>query len=160
MPKQGDFLMVIEAPLSRYKKNNFRIGIAVLLGLAIWFAYDGYFNDKFIQKHTDPNGAADSTLVFNRKAPPFLVGGAVLLGIYLFAIKDKKIIAGENSLVAGKLEIAYDSIQKIDKTHFDSKGYFVITYKDYQGVDADLKISDGSYDNLPALLDKLISVIS
>ena len=98
--------MAIEAPLSRYKKNNFKIGIVVLLGLAIWFAYDGYFNDNFIQKHTNPDGVADSTLAFNRKSPPFLIGGAVLLWIYLFAIKDKKIIAGENSLVAGKLEIA------------------------------------------------------
>ena len=67
---------------------------------------------------------------------------------------------GENSLVAGKLEIAYDSIQKIDKTHFDSKGYFIITYKDYQGVDADLRVSDRTYDNLSAVLDELIGKIS
>jgi len=152
--------MAIEAPLSKHKRNNFVIGIAVLLGLAIWFAYDGYFNEKFIQKHTDEDGMPDSTLVFNRKAPPYLAGAAVLLGVYLFAIKAKKVIAGPDRLIIGKREIAYDSIQKIDKTHFDSKGYFVITYKDYQGVDADMKISDRTYDNLGEVLDHLIAKIS
>ncbi|MHC4722420.1 MAG: hypothetical protein ACYS6I_06885 [Planctomycetota bacterium] len=152
--------MAIEAPLSKYKKNNLRIGIVVLVGLAIWFAYDGYRSEEFIKKHTDQNGKPDSTLVFNRKAPPYLVGAAVLLGVYLFAIKDKKVVADESSLIVGKRQIAYDSIEKIDKTHFDSKGYFVITYKDYQGVDTNLKISDGIYDNLSAVLDELVAKIS
>jgi len=152
--------MAIEAPLSKYKKNSFKIGIVVLVGLAIWFAYDGYRNEKFIKKHTDQNGAPDSTLIFNRKAPPYMIGAAVLLGVYLFAIKDKKVVADESSLIIGKRQIAYDSIEKIDKTHFDSKGYFVITYKDYQGVDADLKLGDGTYDNLPAILDELVAKIS
>lgn len=152
--------MAIEAPLSKYKKNSFKIGIVVLVGLAIWFAYDGYRNEKFIKKHTDQNGVPDGTLVFNRKVPPYLAGAAVLLGLYLFAVKDKKVIAGQDSLIVGKRQIAYDSIEKIDKTHFDSKGYFVITYKDYQGVDADLKLSDRTYDNLPAILDELIAKIS
>jgi len=152
--------MAIEAPLSKYKKNSFKIGIVILIGLAIWFAYDGYRNEKFIQKHTDQNGTPDSTLVFNRKSPPYLIGAAVLLGVYLFVIKGKKVVADENSLVIGRRQIAYDSIEKIDKTHFDSKGYFIITYKDYQGVDADLKLSDGTYDNLSEVLDKLIAEIS
>lgn len=152
--------MAIEAPISKYKKNSFKIGIVILIGLAIWFAYDGYRNEKFIQKHTGQNGTPDSTLVFNRKAPPYLIGAAVLLGVYLFVIKNKKLIADENSLIMPNREIAYDSIQKIDKTHFDSKGYFIITYKDYQGVDADLKLNDRTYDNLSAVLDVLIAKIS
>ncbi len=152
--------MAIEAPLSKYKKNNSRIGIVILVGLAIWFAYDGYRSEGFIKRHTDQNGKPDSTLAFNRKAPPYLVGAAVLLGVYLFAIKDKKVVADESSLIVGKRQIAYDSIEEINKTHFDSKGYFVITYKDYQGVDANLKISDGIYDNLSAVLDELVAKIS
>jgi len=152
--------MAIEAPISKYKKNSFKIGIVILIGLAIWFAYDGYRNEKFIQKHTGQNGTPDSILVFNRKSPPYLIGAAALLGVYLFIIKDKKVIADENSLITPKRQIAYDSIEKIDKTHFDSKGYFIITYKDYQGVDADLKLSDGTYDNLSAVLDELIAKIS
>ncbi len=152
--------MAVEAPLSKYKKNNFRIGIVILVGLAIWFAYDGYRSEEFIKRHTDQNGKPDSTLVFNRKAPPYLVGAAVLLGVYLFAIKDKKVVADESSLIVGKRQIAYDSIEKIDKTHFDSKGYFVITYKDYQGADTNLTLSDGIYDNLSAVLDELVAKIS
>ncbi len=152
--------MAIEAPISKYKKNSFKIGIVILIGLAIWFAYDGYRNEKFIQKHTGQNGTPDSILVFNRKSPPYLIGAAALLGVYLFIIKDKKVIADENSLITPKRQIAYDSIEKIDKTHFNSKGYFIITYKDYQGVDADLKLSDGTYDNLSAVLDELIAKIS
>ncbi|MHC5060050.1 MAG: hypothetical protein ACYTFK_03065 [Planctomycetota bacterium] len=152
--------MAIEAPLSKYKKNNFKIGIVVLVGLAIWFAYDGYKNEEFIKKHTDENGQPNSTLVFNRKAPLGMVGAAVLIGVYLFAIKGRKIVADENGLIVNNREIAYDSIQKVDKTHFDSKGYFVITYKDYQGADADLKISDGTYDNLSAVVDEIVAKIS
>ena len=152
--------MAIEAPLSKYKKNNLRIGIVILVGLAIWFAYDGYRNEEFIKKNTDENGNPNGTLVFNRKAPPYLVGAAVLLGVYLFAIKDKKVVADESSLIVGKRQIAYDSIEKIDKTHFDSKGYFVITYKDYQGADTNLTLSDGIYDNLSAVLDELVAKIS
>jgi hypothetical protein len=152
--------MAIEAPLSKYKKNNFRIGIVILVGLAIWFAYDGYRNEDFIKKHTDQNGKPDSTLTFNRKAPPYMVGVAVLLGVYLFAIKDKKVIAGQDSLIVGKRQIAYDTIEKIDKTHFDSKGYFVVTYKDYQGVDTNLTLSDRIYDNLSAVIDELVAKIS
>ncbi len=152
--------MAIEAPLSKYKKNNFRIGIVVLVGLAVWCAYDGYFNEKWIAEHTDADGNPQAYLVVNRKAPPYLIGAAALLGVYLFIIKDKKVIAGQNSLITPKRQIAYDSIEKIDKTHFDSKGYFIITYKDYQGVDADLKLSDGTYDNLSAVLDELIAKIS
>ena len=152
--------MAIEAPLSKYKKNNFRIGIVILVGLAIWFAYDGYRSEEFIKRHTDQNGKPDSTLVFNRKAPPYLVGAAVLLGVYLFAIKDKKVVADESSLIVGKRQIAYDSIEKIDKTHFDSKGYFVVTYKDYQGADTSLTLNDRIYDNLSAVLDELVAKIS
>jgi hypothetical protein len=152
--------MAIEAPLSKYKKNSFKIGIVVLIGLAIWFARDGYYNEKFKEKHTNENGTPNSTLVFNQKSPPYLIGAAVLLGVYLFVIKDKKVVADENNLVIGRRQIAYDAIEKIDKTHFDSKGYFIITYKDYQGVDADLKLNDGTYDNLSAVLDKLIAEIS
>ena len=151
--------MAIEAPLSKFKKNNKKIFIAVLLGLAVWFAYDGYFNETFIEKYTK-DGVPDGTLVFNQKAPYFMVGAAVLLGISLFIVKNKKIVADDNNLIACKTTIPYDSIEKIDKTNFDTKGYFVITYKDDSGKETDLKLNDRTYDNLPAILDELIAQIS
>ena len=153
--------MAIEAPISKFKKTNFKIYIAVCIGLAIWCAYDGYFNDKWIKEHTDTNGNPETYLVFNRKAPPYFIGAAVLLGAYLFAIRNKKIIADENELVlSNKKRIPYDSIQKIDKTHFDSKGFLLITYKNKDGREVNRKLSDRTYDNLAAILDELVAKIS
>lgn len=153
--------MAIEAPLSKYKKNNFKIYIAVCIGLAIWFGYDGYFNEKFKERHTDANGTPNATLAVNQKAPPFLIGAAVLLGAYLFAIRNKKVIAGENELiVSGKERISYDSIQKIDKTLFDSKGHFLITYKDKDDSEVNRKLSNKTYDNLAAILEHMVAKIS
>jgi len=152
--------MTIEAPISKSKKNNLKIYIVVCIIFAVWFGYDGYFSEKFIQKHTN-NDKPDSTLVFNQKSPPFFIAAGVLLGVYLLTIKNKKLIADENELViSSKEKIAYSSIQKIDKTNFDSKGFFLVTYKNKDGSEVDRKISDRTYDNLAAVLDKLVAKIS
>lgn len=153
--------MAIEAPISRYKKNNLKIYIFVCIVFAVWFGYDGYFNEKFKAKHTDETGKPDSTLVFNQKSPPFFLGAAVLLAGYLFAITNRKITADENELLINhKQHIPYDSIEKIDKTYFDSKGFFIITYKNETGRQTDLKLSDRTYDNLGPVLDQLIAKIA
>ena len=162
---KDDVQMAIEAPLSKYSRNNVCIFIAVLLGLAVWFTYDGYFSEKFIEEHTLNYGTAeaspDGTLVFNQRAWPFLVGGAVLCAAYLLVIKNRKVVAGDTDLVInGKKSINYDSIERIDKTHFDNKGYFVITYKNQQDNEVDVKLCDRSYDNLGAILEELIAKIS
>ena len=44
--------MTIEAPLSRYKKQNLIIVIAALFGFGIWFYYDSHYDKNFIEKHT------------------------------------------------------------------------------------------------------------
>jgi len=114
--------MAIEAPVSKYKKTNLKIYIAFCIGLVIWCVYDGYFNEKFKEKYTGPDGKAKGWLVVNRNAPPYLIGAAVLFSAYLFAIRNKKIVADENELIiSGKEKIPYEAIQKIDKTHFRSK---------------------------------------
>jgi len=150
--------MAVEAPLSRYKKNNLLIMAVLLIGLGIWFYYDGYHNAAFIAKHTQQDGSPDSTLNFNRKAPPFIIGGGIVLAIYLAAIRGRKIIADDTALRCGRLSIAYDAIEQINKTHFSSKGFFVITYND-QGQRRQLKLSDRMYDNLPAVLDYIAAKI-
>ena len=153
--------MAIEAPISKYKKTNLKIYIVLCIAVAAWFAYDGYINKDFIEKHTDENGKPNSTLIFNQKAPPFFAGAAVLFGVYLFVIKNKKLVADENELVfSAKEKIPYDSIQSINKTYFDKKGFFVITYKDEHGKEIDRKISERNYDNLAAILDHLVAKIS
>ena len=150
--------MAIEAPLSNYKKKNILIVSAILIGVGGWFAYDGYKNPDFIKKHT-VDGVADSTLNFNRKAPPFMIGAGILLGIYFVAIKGKKIVADESDLICGKVKVAYDAIEKINKTHFDKKGFFIVTYSQ-DGQNKELKLSDRTYDNLGAVLDQVVSKIS
>lgn len=160
--------MAIEAPISKYKRDNIKIFIIALLIFAVWFGYDGYFNKKFIDDHMVESKEigsiekkADDTLEFNRKAPPVLFGAIVLLAGYLYIIKDIKIVAGENELILNKgRKISYDSIQKVNKTFFGSKGYFIITYKDDTGKEADCKLTSKKYDNLSAVLDHLIAKIS
>ena len=81
--------------------------------------------------------------------------------VYYFAVSAKKrVVADDEGLKTGKETIAYDRIEKINKTHFDSKGYFVVTYTDPDGQSKDIKISDRTYDNLPAVLDHLVTKIS
>lgn len=153
--------MALEAPTSRFRKTNLKIYIALCMGLAIWFAYDGYLNEKFRKKNTDDDGRPNATLVINQKAPPFLIGAAVLFGVYLFIIKDKKLVADEHELVINpQKKIPYDSIEKIDKTYFKKKGFFIITYKDQNGHEVDLKMNDRQYDNLGLILDHLVAKIS
>jgi len=159
--------MAIEAPMSKFKKNNFKIAIFACVVFAIIFAYDGYLSRyewslrrSFYEKHVK-DGKPDDTMIFNRTAPFCLVAIAALLALRLRAIKDKKLLADEKQLIINdKEKISYDSIQKIDKTFFSSKGYFVITYKDKDGTEVNRKISDRTYDNLAVILDELTAKIS
>ncbi len=153
--------MAIEAPVSKFRKNGLILWMVVCIGIAIYCAYDGYFNEKFKTKHTNEDGTPKSTLVFNQKAPPYFIVGAVLFGAYFFIIRNKKMIADEkNLIISDKERIPYDSIQAIDKTHFKSKGRFVITYKGKNGKEVDRKISDRTYDNLAPILDHLVAKIT
>ena len=174
--------MAIEAPISRFKKTNLKIYIAVCIALVIWCVYDAYFNEKFKEKYTDADGNPQGWLVVNRKAPLYLIGAAVLFGAYLFAIRDKKLLADENELIiSNKKRISYDSIQQIDKTHFrprtkrkfvgtpngevqvkngQPEGYFIITYKNKDGKKVNYKLSDKKYDNLAAILEHLVTKIT
>jgi hypothetical protein len=166
--------MSIEAPYSKYCKTNFKIAIAVCIGGAILFAYDGYLSKyewslrhSFYEEHFK-DGKPDSDMIFNQKAPFVLVPLAAILTIWFWIRKNKKIIAGENELIidakpAGRLakeKIPYDSIQKIDKTYFDSRGYFIITYKNNNGVEANRMLNTRKYDNLKAVLEHLVAKIS
>jgi hypothetical protein len=160
--KKGIFLevkMAVVAPFCKYKKTNFKIYIVMLLAFAVYFAYDGYYNQKFILKHTNI-GKPDSTLVFNRKSPPVLAAGAVVLAIVYWKKKDKKLIADDEAIVFSKKDrIPYNSIEGI-KDNYKSKGFFVIEYKSPDGRKSQRKISDRDYDNLGAVLELLVSKIT
>ena len=144
--------MAIEAPLSKYKRTNFYIGIAVCIGLALWSGYDGYLSESF--KDSDWRGA-------NRVAPFILLPAAAILGAWLYAIRNRKVVAADDALIiAGTKKIPYDAIEKIDKTHFDQKGFFTITYRKDGGAEVQCKLSDRSYENLTPILDHLIAQIT
>jgi hypothetical protein len=159
--------MAIEAPISKHKKTNLKIYAAACIIFGVVLAYDGYLSKyewsgrhKFYEKHTK-DGRADETMIFNRVAPVFLLGVAVGLAIRLRALKDRKLLMDESELViSNKEKIPYESIQKIDKTYFDSRGFFVITYEVGGGVEKVLKLSDRTYENLAAVLEGLVAKIS
>ena len=151
--------MAIEAPISRYKKTNFKIYIIVCFVLALWFTYDGYLNQSFIKEHTNEDGTANPTLIFNQKSPPVFAAAAVLLSVYFLSFKNKKLLAAENELILSNKKIPYDTIQKIDKTHFDSKGRFTITYNQ-NNRQYDYTFSSLKYDNLEEILNHLVAKIS
>ncbi|MEN8126582.1 MAG: hypothetical protein ABFR90_02135 [Planctomycetota bacterium] len=160
--------MAIEAPLSSYKKKNYLIIALLLLGGAAIFGYDGYLSKyewsmrhDFYKEHViDNGGVPDGDMMFNQKAPPLLaIAGIGVVIYYLVIVKKKRVIAEDTNLVAGGISIAYDAIEKLNKTHFDKKGFFVITYSQ-DGQNKELKLSDRTYDNLPAVLDHIVSKIS
>lgn len=153
--------MAIEAPLSRYKRNTILIYIVGSLALAAWFAYDGYLNESFIAEHTSEDGEPEFTLLFNQYAPPVLLLVVVGMGGYLFAIRGRKVVAEDDALViAGKERIPYDAIEKIDRTHFEKKGFFTITYTNGDGKSVNRKLDDRQFDNLGPILDHLIAKIT
>ena len=161
--------MAIEAPVSKFTKTNLKIYIAVCVAAAVIFAYDGYLSKyqwsgrySFYKEHVlDNDGKPTQTMNFNIKSPPFFLGAAVLFAVYFFVIKNNKLIADENELVfSAKEKIPYDSIEAINKTYFEKKGFFVITYKNESGKQVSRKINERKYDNLAAVLDHLIAKIS
>jgi hypothetical protein len=152
--------MAIEATYAKYKKNNFLIGIIILLVFGIYCMYDGYFNDKFQRKHTI-DGKPDGTLKFNQKVPFVLLPGAAILVIWMQLVKNRKITAESEGInINGKETITYDSIEKIDKTYFETKEYFDITYKNESGSESKRRLDGRDYDNLAAILNELVAKIS
>lgn len=153
--------MAVEAPVSKFKKNNLLIFMVFALVVGAYCAYDGFFNESFIAEHTDAEGNPTSTLIFNQWAP-FVAGPlAIIFAIQYLLIKDKKIVADDEKIdVEGKRQIPYENIEKIDKTHFQDKGYFVVTYAGPSGKSVDYKFNDRRYDKLGLLMDHIVAKIS
>jgi hypothetical protein len=159
--------MAIEAPISKFRKNNILIYLGICLILAVVFGYDGYLSKyewslrrSFYDEHVK-DGKPDGDMLFNLYSPPFFFAGAVFFGIFYAMIKGKKLLAEENELVISeKKKIPYDSIEKINKTWFESKGFFIITYKDKDGKEINQKISDRTYDGIDKILNHLVGKIS
>ncbi len=159
--------MAIEAPISKHRKTNLKLYAVFCIVFAIIFGYDGYLSKYEWSKRRsfyDENvidGKPNETMIFNRIAPIALIFGAAVLAFRFQMVKNRNLVADDNELVFfDGAKIPYDSIEKIDKTHFKKKGIFVITYKDSSGREIDRRISDRNYDGLDAVLDLLVSKIS
>jgi hypothetical protein len=159
--------MAIEAPYSKYNKNNFKIWIILSLGAAAIFAYDGYLSKyewshrrSFYDEHM-VDSKPDGDMIFNQKSPPVFIGLAAILMVWFYARKNKKLIANDTELIlADNTKVPYDSIQKINKTYFDSKGHFTFTYKNEDGKEIDKKLDSRRFDNLKEILELLVAKIS
>ncbi len=160
--------MALIAP--SYKKRSLIKWICACIVLSAIFLYDGYLSKyewsmrhSFYKKHVlDNNGKPDEMMIWNRKWLPIGLGVIILLlGIKFYLVRNKKIVADETNLIIdGKINIPYDSMEKIDKTYFDSKGRFTLTYKGSDGKDIDHEISYRDYDDLRPILDHLVAKIS
>ena len=162
-------MAVIQAPLSRYKRHNYLILIAIFIACVVIFGYDGYLSkydwshrQAFYKEHvTDNGGVPDTDMKFNLYSPPVFLAAAIVLAVRFFMVRDKNLTADESALhIDNRIDIPYTSIESINKTYFDKKGYFILTYKDAQQKEQQVTLSDRTYDNLPTLLDTLISKIS
>ena len=156
--------MAIEASVSKFRLTNLKIYIAACVIFGVIFAYDGYLSkypwsirQSFYEKHQ-----GDSTMRFNQIVPLVLATGAIAFAIRISMLKNIKLVVDdEGLLIDGKTRIPFNSIEKIDKTHFDEKGgFFVITFKDNLQNEQQVKLSDNKYDNLSAVLTKLVEKIS
>ena len=153
--------MGIKSSYSSYKKNNFKLAIAICLGLSIWCIYDGYFNKKFIEKHTNADGSNQTYLIFNRNGPFVLVPAAIMIAVWMAVACKKNLVADDNQIIINnKTTIKYDDIEAVDKTHFKQKGFFTITHKNNLDKLETVKISDKNYDNLAELLEEIVAKIS
>ncbi len=152
--------MSVSATYSKHKLGNYRIAVIALVALSIWCAYDGYYNQDFIEKHTTEEGKADDTLIFCQKFPFLGIPAALAAGGAFFYFRKKELTADEQALVlsSGK-QIDYDKIQEIDHTDFEKKGKFQIKYAENES-EKFITLSDKKWDNLNGILEHLISKIS
>lgn len=153
--------MAVEAPYSKFKLQNLMIYMAICVGMSVWFVYDGYFNETFIEKHTKVDEVAgeypDKTLVAHQKGPFILMAMAAGLAVRWAMVRKFKITSDDANVVFGSRTIKLDSIEKIDKTYFASKGHFTIFYKDAKEGECKLKLSNKVYDGLDVLLDHIVA---
>jgi hypothetical protein len=152
--------MAIKVPVSRYRKNNHLIALVICLALAAWCFYDGRYNKEFIQKHTNPDGTPnDPWLIVNRNAPPYLLIAGVLVIANFYRVRNQRVRIDEDTLFINGLSIPLKEVVEIDRTEFDTKGFFVLSYKS-GGAEQKITLYSRQYDHLSDILDRLIEEIS
>ncbi|MDH7598139.1 MAG: hypothetical protein QHH07_00690 [Sedimentisphaerales bacterium] len=151
----------IVAPVSKGRKDSVVLYMAICFGLAVWCIYDGFINKDFIAAHLDQQGRADGTLILNRLGGPILLLAALGLSLWLSKMRRGGLVATDQALIVKKtLQIPYSSIKQIDKTHFQDRGYFLLTYDSQQEGQRTIRLDQRDYDNLGPILERLIEAVS
>ena len=152
--------MDLIAKYSSYRLGNIKIAVAVLLGISVWCVYDGYYNQKFIEKHTIAEGKADDTLIFHRYFAYFGVPGAIAAAGAYMVLRKKQLTAGDDGLILDNGDkILYKAIEELDHTDYDLDGKFKITYI-CSGSEKAIFLTNKKWDGLDKVLECLISKIS
>jgi len=154
--------MAVEVVGSRYTgRTNYLIAAACVV-FGLWFLYDGWFNEEFIQEYTvvdEVTGeeSQDITLQVNRTWIP--IGCGVVMIYFIISavrLKSKKIVAdSEGLIISNGRKIAFNDIRQIDKRFFEQKGYFTIEYEQ-AGQTKEIKFDDRTWDGLGLLLDEIV----
>jgi len=154
--------MAVEVTGSRYTcRTNYLIAAACIV-FGLWFLYDGWFNDEFIQDHMSLDEVTNEQqpnvdLMINRLWAPIFCG-IVMVVFVIFAIrlKSKKIVTDNEGLILSNgQKITFNDIRQIDKRFFDQKGYFSIEYGP-TGSTKEIKFDDRTWDGLRSLLDEIV----
>ena len=82
-----------------------------------------------------------------------------LSALALRSARNQRIRIDDGTLSINRLSIPLSEVTQIDKTYFDSKGYFVLSHKS-GGSEKSIKLVARDYDNLSAVLDRLIEELS
>jgi len=164
----------IVARAGRYYRNTRYIMTVVLLGMAGWFAYDGFVtyprdNEQHRRYLQDPVNNKDApvhteTDIRMQKVLATLLPAvaAALLGWTLYRSRGTYRLKDDVLSVPGHPDVPLEAVTKIDKSKWDRKG---IAYLDYElpggaggaGTKGTLKLDDFIYERPPT--DRIMAAI-
>lgn len=149
--------MAVEALPSKFTMRWNTMCALMMFGMAVWFFYDGHYNQEYIKKHTNEDGTPMLDLKINRSWGP---AGCALTGLYFIYItwgmSRKKISVDEKGITFsdGK-NIPLDSLTRIDKSKFKTKGKLLIEYE-AGGKTEQIILKDTVYDGINSLLQEIL----
>ena len=149
--------MAMTAGPSKYAMKMNYIYIALCVGFTIYMIYDGYFNQKFIDKYTKEDGSPKITLTINKSWGPIgCAAGAIWFGIATYSLSRRKLVVDEKGLTfEDGTFIPLDSLTKIDKSKFKKSGKILIDYE-VDGETKTFKLRDSIYDDIKGILDEIL----
>lgn len=125
----------IVARAGRYYRNTRYVFCLGLIGMGLWFAYDGWVrypreqamhreNPKTGKPHTDTDIKLQKVL--GTTLPP---AGILFLGWTLYRSRGAYRLAGNVLSVPGHPDVPLDAIRAMDKSRWDRKGIACVDYE-------------------------------